>query len=596
MPDLSTKNKSFLGSVDIPENFPFPYTPEIFTPKEKKILSQFFTNYDKPIYAIYNLPQEVIGAMFSRYSRTSKSVRRLFLDEFCDTETLKFTESTERKLINKASERTKNFYKRVFAEYGDDSVIQMGSVHVAFEYVSQLAVKVIEDQRIGAAYIEKSTRYVDFGNKENGHFLFTEPYEIMESIFAKEYLSWNKLAFSSYAKALPIARRYFRNKFPLREQIFTNTLTGGEIAYKNIKDKKEKEIAKNAYDRALRARSFDSVRLFLPITIVANLGAHFSGQSVENMINKMLSSPLAEVRLAGKMAHEELIKISPNFLQHIDHKYGEVQRDYKRRLRESQSYVADDLSQKIKSVSLSSWVRLVNIDSDALIKLVSQIVYIYSKRNISKRGVLEYVKKLKKSELVDIINKAIERNKPGLSRRHKLPRAFEHVFAEIEFVQDYGVYKDLQRNRLSTTERGFCLADSIKIPDEYEDRGMEKILELYKKLAKMTTNLQKKMLNSDDPKLVNAAEYIMLHGNLVRFNIKANLRQWVFFSELRTIEGGHPSYRLAMQKAAKEIIKVYPFMKPLFAHVNWTKDTGLGRLRAEVKTQQKLSEIVDTRV
>ncbi|MFC1600482.1 FAD-dependent thymidylate synthase [Patescibacteria group bacterium] len=585
----SSKNvKSVLGSINIPERFPFPYAPEKFTSKEKKILTQFFTNYDKPIYAIYNLPQEVVGAMFSRYSRTSKSVRRLFMDEFIKGKSAR--DFTAPLALSSAEERTKNFYKRVFAEFGDDSVIQMGSVHIAFEYVSQLAVKVIEDQRIGAAYIEKSTRYVDFGNKVNNHYLFTEPSEIMNSSYAMEYLAWNKLAFSSYIKALPFARKYFRKKFPLREQVFTNPKTGGEIIYKNIKSAKEKEIAKKAYDRASRARSFDSVRLFLPITIVSNLGAHCSGQSVENMINKMLSSSLAEIRLAGKMAYEELVKISPNFLQHIDHKYGEVQREYKSNLRESQLRVVDELSSKLKSVKKKN-VRLVDCDPNALVKLASQIIYIYSRKGLSKKDVLARVKKLKEKELIDILMKAIDRKGVRLNRRHKLPRAFEHVFAEIEFYQDYGVYKDLQRNRMSTTERGFYLAEKTQIPDEYKDKGMEKVLESYNKLAKMTKVLQKKLMSSEDSKLQNAAEYIMLHGSMVRFSIKANLRQWVFFSELRTIEGGHPSYRNAMQKAAKEIIKVYPFMKPLFAYVNWTKDVGLGRLRAEIKTQEKLSKL-----
>src|SRR4030043_324034 len=158
MPDVR-RAVSFIDKIDIPEKFPFPYKPEPFTSKEKSILSQFFTNYDKPIYAIYNLPQEVVGAMFSRYSRTSKSVRRLFLDEFWSPEGFP-EKSANLNEIEKAKKRTKDFYRKVFAEFGDDSVIQMGSVHVAFEYVSQLiGAKGVEDQRIGAAYIEKSTRY-----------------------------------------------------------------------------------------------------------------------------------------------------------------------------------------------------------------------------------------------------------------------------------------------------------------------------------------------------------------------------------------------------------------------------------------------------
>lgn len=592
--DSIIQSSSLLESIDVSEKYPFPYTPEPFTPKEKKVLSLFFTNFDKPVFAIFNLPQEVVGAMFSRYSRTAKSVRRLFLDEFWKEGTVKKFEDPF-DLAN-AEERTKNFYRRVFAEYGDDSVIQMGSVHIAFEYASQLAVKAIEDQRVAAAYIEKSTRYVDFSNQVSGHYLFMEPPEIMNSKFAKEFIAWNSFAFDSYIKALPVVQKYFRKKHPLEDQIFIIPTTGEEIAYKAIKNSEEKEVANAAYERALKARSFDSVRLFLPLTMVSNLGAHFSGQAVENMLNKMLVSPISEVRLIAKMAYEELIKVSPNFLQHIDHKYGDVQRSYKRLLRENQYQTAYVLSKKFKKSSQKTDASLIDADRNAEVKLASQILFTGSRNGVSKLDTVEWAKKASQKELISIIyNSLPDRTIPGYNRRHKLPRAFEHIFAEIEFYQDYGVYKDLQRNRLSSTERSFYLADAIKIPTEYKDRRMKKVLSSYQKLFKMTKALQKKLLNSSDPNLVNAAEYIMLHGNLVRFTVRANLRQWVFFSELRTIEGGHPSYRIALQKAVKLIIGAYPFMKPLFTHVNWKKDVGLGRLRAEIKTQQKLSEITDTR-
>src|SRR4030042_5428752 len=204
MPDVR-RAVSFIDKIDIPKKFPFPYKPEPFTSKEKSILSQFFTNYDKPIYAIHNLPQEVVGAMFSRYSRTSKSVRRLFLDEFWGSEKLGvgLAKAGDNK-YKKAKERTADFYRRVFAEFGDDSVIQMGSVHIAFEYISQLiGAKGVEDQRIGASYIEKSTRYVDFGSFVNKHRLFMEPEEIRKSSYSKEFIRLNNTLFDAYVKHMP---------------------------------------------------------------------------------------------------------------------------------------------------------------------------------------------------------------------------------------------------------------------------------------------------------------------------------------------------------------------------------------------------------
>jgi thymidylate synthase ThyX len=295
-----------LDELDLPDEYPFPYHPEKFTKEEKIVLSRFFTNHNKPVFAIFGLPQEVVGAMFSRYSRTAKSVRRVFLDEFWKSEDLGIqklgSKNSTREDFEKARERTKNFYRRVFAEYGDDSVIQMGSVHIAFEYVSQIAIKAIEDQRVASAYIEKSTRYVDFSNKVSGRFLFADVFEIKDTPYEKDFLKWNNCAYRSYVKSLPIARKYFRKKFPLEEYTFVDSVTGESVFYKDISDVKGKERARRAYERALRARSFDSIRLFLPLTMVSNLGAHYSGQAVEHTINKMLSSPNQEVLLVGSMA------------------------------------------------------------------------------------------------------------------------------------------------------------------------------------------------------------------------------------------------------------------------------------------------------
>ena len=554
--------------ADLLKKSPFPYKPEKFTKKEKAILSRFFTNTDKPVFAIFGLPQEVVGALFSRYSRTAKSIRRVFLDEFWSSEDL----GIGGKRLEKARARTQDFYKRVFAEFGDDSVIQMGSVHVAFEFVSQIAAKAIEDGRIAAAYIEKSTRYVDFGNKSSDHYLYMEVPEIMESEFAEEFIKWNKSLFDAYVKHLSTTKKFLEKKYP-----FSGKKTGE---------------AWRAYQRALRAKILDTVRVFLPTTTVTNLGAHFSGQAAENAINKMIASPYSEVRLLGKMALEELMKVSPNFLQHVDHSYGERTRAYFQNVRQQQEEIVEEMIDRINKKPEGKAVQLIDWDRDADVRLASQIIYTAQKyRRRSKSAILAWVKKLNKKQLQKIIISSMpDRRTQGLNRRHKLPRAFEHVFAEVEFDVDFGIFRDLQRNRMSSTERQALSAERAFIPKEFRERGMVKILKDYMKHVAWTRKLHKKISKSKNPDLARAAEYVTIFGNKLRFNIRANIRQWVFFAELRTIEGGHPSYRDVLQKAARQIIKVMPFLKPLFAHVDWRKDYGLGRLKAEIRTQQKLSK------
>lgn len=556
--------------LNIPKKFPFPYSSEDFTKKEKNILSNFFTNVDKPVFGIYNLPQEVVGAMFSRYSRSDKSVRRLFLDEFWDPSfsTLK----SNQKNLEKANERANVFYKKVYAEYGDDSVIQVGSIHIAFEYVSQIAVQIIEDQRIGASYIEKSTRYVNFGNKIKNHYLYSDVPEVSKSKFKNEFKKWNEFAFDAYNKHLVTATNYFSKKYPIE----------------SFADEK----LKRAHLRALRAKAFDTIRTFLPTTVITNLGAHYSGQAAENAINKLLSSPFAEARLLGKMAYEELFKISPNFLQNINFRHGESARNYRKEVYNLHHKITDKYIKRLDGVEDIDEVKIIDWDKDGLSKIASQILYTSQTNTyVSKRQINDWIKKNIDTVPLIIKDSIPDRSRPEYNRRHKLPRAYEHAYFEIEFYKDFGIYRDLRRNRISSTERLPLNPSSLCIPAEYKDKGMEEVLKDYLKLDKMTMELYKKINKSKDIELKAAAEYITLLGHKLRFNIKANLRQWVFFAELRTIAGGHPSYRNAMQNAVKEITKKIPELWPIFAKVDWVEDYGLGRMKAEVYTQEMLAKI-----
>jgi hypothetical protein len=205
--------------------------------------------------------------------------------------------------------------------------------------------------------------------------------------------------------------------------------------------------------------------------------------------------------------------------------------------------------------------------------------------------VVAWCKKNKKLLPQIICSSFPDRSKPEFNRRHKLPRAFEQADVEIEFFKDFGIYRDLQRNRLSSTERLFLNSEYVEIPSEFKEVGMEEVLADYLKLHKITNTFQKKLMKDKNEDIRNSAQYVTILGNKLRFNIRANIRQWVFFSELRTIAGGHPSYRNAMQKAVKEIVKKIPCISSYFAKVDWCKDYGLGRMKSEIRTQEALAKI-----
>src|SRR5206468_7895770 len=140
-----------------------------FTPDEQKSLIPFFTNLERSVFGL-KLPQEVAGALFSRYSRSTKSLRRTFLDEFLGDPTLGLSHilpgQAEPAADNTALKKARAFYERVLVGYGDDSVAQLGGAHLACENISNVAAKLLEDARIGIAPLEKSTRYVRFDQKD----------------------------------------------------------------------------------------------------------------------------------------------------------------------------------------------------------------------------------------------------------------------------------------------------------------------------------------------------------------------------------------------------------------------------------------------
>src|SRR5438094_4124423 len=150
-------------------------TPE-FDASESAVLSRYFTNLDRPVFALRNLREVVKGALFSRYSRTEKSLRRVLLDEFINEpdsgfERLAGTPPSDDDMV--AVRRAEEFYERVLVGYGDDSVAELAGAHVAVEHTSTLAAKALEDSRIGLSPLEKSTRYVRFDRRAaDGRYLY----------------------------------------------------------------------------------------------------------------------------------------------------------------------------------------------------------------------------------------------------------------------------------------------------------------------------------------------------------------------------------------------------------------------------------------
>src|SRR5688500_991728 len=178
-----------------------------FTAAERAALAPYFTNLDGPVFALVNLPEAVTGALFARYSRSPKSLRRLFLDEFLSAEGM-----VPPPIAHFDTRRAEQLYERVFVEYGDDSVAQLGGVHLACEGASNILTKILEWGRL-MAYLEQSTRYIPYDDRPGGRYRYHVPAELAGPL-RERYITTLDAAFDTYRAWLPRMRAHFERRFP----------------------------------------------------------------------------------------------------------------------------------------------------------------------------------------------------------------------------------------------------------------------------------------------------------------------------------------------------------------------------------------------
>ncbi|MHB1091070.1 MAG: FAD-dependent thymidylate synthase, partial [Ilumatobacteraceae bacterium] len=160
------------------------YIPETFSNSESDVLKRYFTNLDGPVFALVNLPEVVKGALFARYSRSAKSLRRLFLDEFVIDLDLAGDQNVDATIgVNHAE----SLYEKIFVEYGDDSVAQLGGVHLACEQASNLLTKILEWGRL-MSYLEQSTRYIKYDARLGGRYRYFRDPDVLMGPFGTRYV------------------------------------------------------------------------------------------------------------------------------------------------------------------------------------------------------------------------------------------------------------------------------------------------------------------------------------------------------------------------------------------------------------------------
>src|SRR3954453_16120961 len=268
------------------------YAAEEFTTGEAEILRRYVTNLDQPVFALVNLPEVVKGALFARYSRSAKSLRRLFLDEFVGGLDISGDETIDAPV---GVQRAEQLYDRVFMEYGDDSVAQLGGVHLACEQASNLLTKILERGRL-MAYLEQSTRYIAYDTRRfDGRYRYYRDPAILNSPLGARYVGEMDRMFDTYAELLPEMTAWFAERHP-----------------------KEPGDSDFAWRTSVRAKAFDALRGILPSAAQSNVGIYGTGQAYEALLLRMRAHPLPEARSYADLMLTELRKVIPSFLKRVD--------------------------------------------------------------------------------------------------------------------------------------------------------------------------------------------------------------------------------------------------------------------------------------
>jgi thymidylate synthase ThyX len=524
------------------------YPVESFSDEERALLAPHFTNLDRPVFALVNLPETVKGALFARYSRYSGTVRRLFLEEFAAD-----VAEGSRPFDGQEGERAAKLYERVFLGYGDDSIAQVGGAHIACEWVSNILTKLLQRGRL-AAYLEQSTRYIPYDkplpDDAGGGYRYYRGGEL-----GGEFNTTMDELFAIYSSSLRRVEEWAAQRWPRGD-----------------------DEPEGAWQRSIRAKALDLLRGLLPAATLSHVGIYASGQAYEQMLLRLMASPLPEAREFGTMILSELQQVMPSFVARVDRpdRGGEWVGFLEGRREATERWVSRLGLDRRDAGDAAPMVELVHVDGTEEDLLASCLFEGAAVPETEIRARLDVLDRDERAALLgDLVGN--RRN-----RRHRPGRGFEALRYRFEIVSDYGGFRDLQRHRMLTCQWQRLGPDlGAGVPEEVREAGCgddyERALELsrveYERLV--------------DRGLGELAPYALCLGYRIRYVLDLNAREAMHLIELRSGREGHPTYRAVAQAMHERIAAVHPAVAEAMTHVDLSQEARLERIMSEIRTQRK---------
>jgi thymidylate kinase/thymidylate synthase ThyX len=537
------------GSIVIGADMHEPYVQKrsdgtsAMTEAGKRFLDQAVTNTEDNVYAFSDKMSPItIAAAMARLSRRGDDMRVTILDEFA----------------NAATKKDEKLLQRVITAYGDDSVQQLVGQHVVVEGASNLLTKKLEWGRL-ASYLEQSTRYIYFDQKdEAGKYKYYVP-EHFDSKTKQLYVKINDEIFDTYSAMVHDLTDYVRKQSTV--------------------PKTERDVA---WQGATRAQACDAIRAVLPTSTKSTVGIFASGQALESLIMHLLSDELPEARETGQKMLREGRKVLSTFLERADKpERGGALIAYNATTKAAMKNLAETMLPATHTVEAKS-VDLVQFWPKNEIDLVPDMLYEHS--NLSLREIQAAVATWTYEEKEKVFRTFIGER---LNRRHKPGRALEKAHYSWDLVCDYGIFRDLQRHRMvdDLAWQDLTPRYGYEVPELVEEAGLT---ERFQYCFDLSLKLHSILVSAGYEK---EAQYATLLGHKMRWKITMNARQSFHFNELRTTPHGHPGYRKLVREMHEKLAEKHPMLGEAMKFVNQDEDPELTRLAAERYTQFKLEKL-----
>ncbi len=519
------------------------YPIEQFSDGERRLLEPHFTNLDHPVFCVVDLPEVVKGALFARYSRYGGTLRRLYIDEFAG-------EGAAEAHVAVDTERADRLYERVFLEFGDDSVAQLGGAHLACEWSSNVLTKILQRGRL-AAYLEQSTRYIAYDRRlPSGRYRY-----YWDERLGAPYAEAMERIFDLYSAGLERVREWAAEQHPRGDE------------------------PESVWERSIKAKALDAMRGLLPAASLSHVGVYATGQAYEQLVMRLLGSPLPEARRFGGLALEELRKVIPAFVKRVDMPdRGGAWVDYLSDLRERASEAAARFGlADAQAEEEPASVRLVHVDGSEEDLLVALL---YEASDLAEDEIRTRVSELSPGECAALIEDLAGARG---NRRHKPGRGFEALRYRFEIVSDYGAFRDLQRHRMLTAQwqRLGCELGA-DVPEEVADAGFG---DGYREGLERS-HAEWERLRSEG--LVEEAPYAVALAYRIRYVLDLNAREAMHLIELRSGREGHVSYRAVALEMLDRIAAVHPSVAAAMTYTDRETEPRLERLQGELRRHARL--------